>query len=301
MIGGALSIVSWTKPYGTPLKVSLVQGNIAQDTKWSANEIEPALQQYQALTAPYWAKSQLIVWPESAIPIPLQYARSLINFLDSEAKKNHTALITGIPVRHKSENNYYNAIIAIGNNTQDYYLKRRLVPFGEYTPFPSLFNHILENFSIPMSNLISGPPELRPMQVNGVKIAAFICYEIAFAEQVLSDDSSINLLLTINDDAWFGQSIALAQHLNMAQMRALEMGRSLLFVSNTGMTAIINSHGQIKSIAPPFIPFVLNGTVDLVSGKTPWQRTALDPVLIILIIFIIRSVLEQKKHYKEAT
>lgn len=299
-LGGGLSLISWTTSYGTPVTVTLVQGNIPQETKWTYAEIKPALQQYQDLTAPFWDKSKLIVWPESAIPIPLQYSKSLVNHLDMLAKKNGTALITGIPVRHGYQDSYYNAVIAVGEHTNDYYLKRRLVPFGEYTPFPKLFNGFMQKFNIPMSNLESGPQELRPMEVNGIKIAAFICYEIAFAEQVLFREGNIDLLLTINDDAWFGKSIALAQHLGMAQMRALEVGRPLLFVSNTGLTAIISAKGKINAIAPPYEPYVLTGHIQKVKGTTPLQRHALDPLFLLVILFIFKSVLEQKKHHKEA-
>jgi len=298
IIGASLSLVSWTSPEGPPIQVSLVQGNIAQDDKWSYDQVDPTLKRYADLTAPHW-NSQLIVWPESAIPIPLQNAQGYVNILDATAKKHNAALITGIPIRDRLQNDYFNGIIAVGKNTNDYYLKRRLVPFGEYIPFPTITARFMNWWNIPMSNFIRANAIKQTMQVNGLTIEAFICYEIAFAEQVFSRDSHINLLLTINNDAWFGESIAQAQHLAMAQMRALEMGRPLLFVSNTGITAIIQPNGKIQSAAPPYQPYVLTDTIQPVHGLTPWQHNKLDPVLLIALIFILKPLLQQRKQRKK--
>lgn len=298
MIGAVLCMVSWTKPEGTPIKVSLIQGNIPQEMKWHEDQVLPTLNQYLDLTRQHW-NSQLIVWPESAIPLTLQDAKPFVDQLAREAQLHHTAILTGITVKH-GEDNYYNAVIAIGDHTEDFYLKRRLVPFGEFTPLPIILEKMMKKFDIPMSNLIADTDKIKPIDANGLKISTFICYEIAFAEQVLSGNANIDLLLSVNNDAWFGKSIALAQHLEMGQMRALEMGRPLLFVSNTGLTAFIDSKGKIQSQAPPFQPYVLTDLVQKMKGKTPWQRHALDPLLILSFIFLIRSAWIQKKLYKKA-
>lgn len=293
VIGAILNTMTWTHPIGKPIQVSLVQGNIGQSLKWSPSQLKPTLEQYRQLSQSHW-DSHLVIWPESAIPIPLEYAQNFVNYMDYEARIHHSALLTGIAVTDKP-GTYFNAVIAVGDHTNDFYLKRRLVPFGEYVPIPRFFGNLMQKLDIPLPNLVPGRGMNKPIEANGLKIATFICYEIAFAEQVAFPDPQVNLLLAVNDDAWFGHSIAAAQHLEMAQMRALETERPVLFVSNTGITAIITPKGKIQAKAPSYQPFVLTGNIQAVTGLTPWQRRGLDPVLILIIIFLTRSVLAQKK------
>lgn len=288
LVGGYLSKISWTHSQGTPLQVSLVQGNITQYLKWSPDEVLPTLIRYQELTEKHW-DSKIIIWPEAAIPIALQDAQSFIEAMHQKAKQHQTTLITGIPIKDERKNAYYNAVIALGNG-RGVYLKQRLVPFGEYTPAIPFLTHLLTLFNIPMSDVIPSPHLAQPLFADNIKIATFICYEIAFPEQVLSRDGHIDVLLTVSDDAWFGHSIAQAQHLEMAQMRALEMGRPVLFVSNNGITAIINSHGKIQAAAQPYQPAVLTDKIQTTTGKTPWQLFALDPLLMLMLVLLAMAV-----------
>lgn len=293
-IGAILSYVSWTKPMGHPVKVSLVQGNIAQDIKWSDDAAFPTMKLYKQLTEQHW-DSQIIIWPESAIPLPLLDAVDYIDELDAEAKAHHATVITGIPVKAEDQNGgYYNAIIALGNGG-GIYTKRRLVPFGEYVPLRNILGRFLELLHVPMSHFISGTPFPRPLKANGIKIAAFICYEIAYPEQVISSDKDIGAILTVSNDAWFGHSIAQAQHLEIARMRALEMGRPVLFGSNDGITAIILPNGNIQTRAPQYQTVVLTGDVQMMQGKTPWQYVSLDPMLIILFGSLAFAFWKRKK------
>ena len=125
---------------------------------------------------------------------------------------HHVALITGIPVQATDSFQYYNALIVLGNGTGKYY-KRHLVPFGEFVPFESLFGNVFRILDIPMSNTIAGPTVQPNLVVANYKIGATICYEIAYAKAVLAVLPEAQLLLTVSDDAWFGDSFAPAQHL----------------------------------------------------------------------------------------
>lgn len=292
-IGFGLQFIPWTKPVGDPVQVSLIQGNIPQDIHWSYDQLIPTLKRYQQLTDEHW-DSKIIIWPENAIPIPLQNATEFVDFMTEAAAKNNATIIAGIPVKHATDDTYYNAIITFGNDS-GFYLKRRLVPFGEYTPFVGLLKGVMDRFQIPMSNMVPGEGLPKPLIAHGLKIAPFICYEIAFPEQVLQRDGDLDMLLTVSNDAWFGQSIALAQHVEMAQMRALEMGRPVLFVSNTGITAIIRPNGTIQREAPPDEIYVLTDKVQTVNGKTPWQRYGMDPAWIMIIIFLFYAITSQRK------
>jgi apolipoprotein N-acyltransferase len=292
LVGFGLSFMMWTKPLGQPIKVSLIQGNIPQELKWSSDEVQHTLDLYSTLTNQHW-DSQLIIWPEAAIPISLQQASDFIDALNQQAKAHHATLIAGIPIKAFDSDSYYNAVIAMGNGS-GVYAKRRLVPFGEYIPFPQIMHQLLDHLDIPMSDMIPGRSHNTPFVANDIKIAPYVCYEIAYPEQVHTKDKNIGLILTVSNDAWFGHSIAQAQHFQIAQMRALEMGRPVLFVGNTGITAIISSQGQMQSAAPPYQTYVLTDTVQPRSGQTPWQTFSLDPLLIILLMLLWTAIKHRK-------
>lgn len=293
--GSALSFIHWTKPEGEAIKISLVQGNIPQELKWTPEQVVPTIKQYLNLTEKHW-DSKIIIWPESAVPLILQDAPGFIDELTHDANKHHATVILGIPIGSENPGSYYNGVITVGNG-EGIYLKQRLVPFGEFVPLSNVFKSLFDILKIPMSDFISGPSKSKPLQIDNLKIAAFICYEIAFPEQVLSRDGEIGMILTVSNDAWFGHSIAQAQHLEMGQMRALEMGRPVLFVSNNGITAFINPNGKIRSFAPPFETYVLTDSIQAFVGKTPWQRLGMDPILILL--FVLLSIAVYVQRYKD--
>ncbi len=293
IIGGLVLLVNWSHPFGHPLKISLVQGNIPQQVKWSPEAVRPTLDRYNGLTNNHW-DSNIIIWPEGAIPVPLPAATKIVNNLNYEAQLHHATLITGIPARAGFSEDYYNTIITVGQD-QTVYIKHRLVPFGEYTPLARYLKRLLSHFDIPMSNFLPGPANAEQLSASGINISAFICYEIAFPEQVNRRIDS-GFLLTVSDDAWFGHSIAQAQHLQMAQMRSLELAKPLLFVSNDGLTAFINQKGKITDIAPPFVPYVLTATIRPYMGATPWQLFGMDPLLLAVTVMLFRAVFNNRRN-----
>ncbi|HEX4044351.1 MAG TPA: apolipoprotein N-acyltransferase [Gammaproteobacteria bacterium] len=288
LVGGAVSIINWTKPTGNPITVSLVQGNIAQAVKWSPEYLQLSLNTYENLTKPLWGKSQLIIWPEAAIPLPLTQASSFIEKMNREALKSGSTLIFGIPIE-AAQGGYYNAIATVGKE-KIVYLKRRLVPFGEYIPFSHYSSYFLNFMDIPMANMVPGKMRQKPFILHTgeeeIKILPAICYEIAFPMLMYSNDSTIGLVLTVNNDAWFGDSSAQAQHVQMAAMRALELSRPVIFLSNDGITAIIDAAGTITAAAPVRTTYVLNSIVQPRSGLTPWMQYSLNPVLALLLFFL---------------
>jgi len=293
LIGWGLSFIPWTQTKGAPIKVSLVQGSIPEQIKWSSDSVQTTIDRYVSLTQPHW-DSQIIIWPESAVPVTLQSAQDFMNDIGFTALQHHTTFITGIPIALADNSGYYNAVIALGAG-DGFYLKRRLVPFGEYVPFHRWLHGLLDILNVPMSEFVSGKETGKLLTANGLKIAPFVCYEIAFPELVGSNNKHINMLLTVSNDAWFGNSVAQPQHLEMAQMRALEMGRPVLFVSNDGITAVIDSRGKIQSRAPQHQPYVLTDTVQPTEGRTPWQYFRMDPVLLIVLGFLLKAVFRRNK------
>jgi apolipoprotein N-acyltransferase len=266
LAGGMLAQIQWTKPIGKPIKVSLIQGNIPQQLKWNPDEIWPTIKRYQQLTTQSLT-SDLIIWPEAAIPMALTYPDDYLTSLAQMAKQHNTSIILGVPLQDNGK--YYNAAIALGNG-QGIYYKRHLVPFGEYLPLEAITDKILNLFNIPISDLHPGPQKQNLLKVNNIYIAPFVCYEMAYSALVRSDLPKAQILITISNDAWFGKSIASAQHLQIGQMRALESGRYMLFSTNNGITAIINPNGKIIKSLPRDKTAVLTGMVQPMSGRTPY-------------------------------
>lgn len=294
IVGGVTSFIPWTKPNGEPISVALVQGNIPQTIKWSPEHLQLSIDRYVELTQPLWGKYDIIIWPESAIPIPLQNIETLINELDAKAKSSGSTLILGIPSRAPDDSGYFNAVMTLGKKNMAY-SKRQLVPFGEYIPFRKYFSNTLHLLNIPMPEMVSGLYTQEPLVVGDTRILASICYEIAFPELTRSPDKSINMLLVITNDAWFGNSSAEPQHLQMAAMRALEFHKPVLFASNDGITAIINPDGRIETAVPQRQAIVLTSKVQPMYGLTPWLNNGPAPILFIMICLIYVGVKSNKK------
>lgn len=275
----------WTKPIGKPLQVSLVQGNIAQKIKWQPGDFLSIVKTYTDLTEANW-NSQLIVWPEAAIPAYAYEVKNYLKFISQQAQAHETYLLLGILFQNQTTQQYYNGMIMLGKG-HGRYLKRHLVPFGEYLPLKTLFNWFINYFHIPMSSFSAGPVQQPAITLNHADIATFICYEIAFPDLVLNSMQNRELIVSVSDDSWFGKSIALPQQVEMAQMRSLEMGRYSLYCANTGITAIINPLGQFIAKAPQNVKYVLTDQVKMMQGKTPLMRWGYYPVAGFILLFLL--------------
>lgn len=278
-----LATVQWTHSISKPLKVSLVQGNVPQQLKWQTQEIVNILTTYAQLTEQH-LDSDIIVWPECAVVITNVNAQQYIDQLAALTKQHHTTLIMGIPIY--SNNQYYNGMLAIGDGNGSYY-KHHLLPFGDYIPLRSVFDIFGKYVQIPMSDWSRGAKTQPDMIANGYIVAPFICYEIVFSRDVLRTLPKAQLLLSASDDSWFGDSIAADQHLEMGQMRALEMGRYLLFSTNNGITAIVNPQGELQAVAPRFKKYVLTGEVYAMAGSTPYVIVGIYPIIIFAALLLL--------------
>ncbi len=287
-IGGLVSLIPWTEPAGAPVKFTLVQGNIPQSLKWDPENVALSLNTYRSLSSDSWGKSNIIVWPESAIPLPVNDARFYLNEMAQNAIESNTTLIFGIPARAIESSGYYNTLVAIGRYNASY-RKHLLVPFGEYIPFQSLFARAFDFMNVPMSNTVPGQSHQPPLQIGDIKILPSICYEIAYPDFTRTTDPSINFILTVTNDAWFGDSSAKSQHLQMAVMRSLEMARPGLFVSNDGITATITPKGIIDNTIPTDTASVLKAAISPYHGLTPWMRNGIDPLLAVILIMLVTT------------
>jgi apolipoprotein N-acyltransferase len=275
----SLNHVQWVTPQPQKqTKVALIQGNIDQAIKWLPSQRWPTLTKYTNLTQENW-DADLIIWPEAAVPAFEHELTDFFSALDQAARKHHTALITGI-LNKSPKKNYYNSILTLGNSAQpsyhydvsQRYHKHHLLPFGEFVPFEKWLRPLAPIFNLPMSSFTAGQYIQPNIMANGRHLVAALCYEIIFGEQVRDNmTDQTDFILTLSNDAWFGHSIGPLQHMEIARMRALELGKPLIRVTNNGVTAVTDSRGHITQQLPQFKTGVLRATLTSTQGKTPYR------------------------------
>jgi apolipoprotein N-acyltransferase len=286
--GWGLAQIDWVDAKGEPVTVALVQANVPQQLKWDADFYRQTLSLYRELSAPLWDKAQIIVWPEAAIPAFYDQARDFVDAEAASAAQHDHALIVGIPTRerHGDANLIRNSILALGEGRGIYH-KQRLVPFGEYVPLEQWLRGLIRFLDMPMSAFSAGPAGQLPLRAAGLKLGPLICYEVVYPDLVAEWLPHSDVLITISNDAWFGRSIGPLQHLQMAQMRALEAGRPMIRGTGNGVTALIDHRGRITARAPQFERTTLTGTIQPMQGATPFARTGVWPSIVLAGIFAI--------------
>ena len=278
----------WTTGTGNKLRVTLVQGAVAQDLKWTPEQLEPTLQLYTELTRAQ-GQRDLIVWPEAAIPaLPFEIPEFLQELHDSMVASN-TQLFAGILTYEVDRGEFKNTLWAIGPDERMYH-KRHLVMFGEYFPLPRFVRNYMRIMNLPSENIAAGGDDQPLLMAKGIPVAASICYELAFGAEQLPFLPEAQLLVNVSNDGWFGDSIAPHQHLQIGQMRALESGRYLLRATNTGVTAIVDPRGHVVDHIPQFVPGVLNGEVEGYIGATPYVRVGNWPLISGLTLLFLAAV-----------
>lgn len=284
LIAAFLNTLHWTKTTPKKISVALIQGNIPQEIKWSPEQLAPTLDTYISMTVPFLGRD-IIFWPEGAVPLPLPYAKKFVDHVSHIAKQHHSTIVFGVPVENKF--NYYNAIVSTDTPTSIYY-KRHLVPFGEYVPLANLLRGLIGFFDLPMSNFIAGNKDQTLLTANHIGFGSFVCYEIAYT-QLLHHTLKQNpaFLVTLSNDAWFGESWAPYQHAQIAQVAAILSGRYLVLNANSGLTAIYDTKGQLIDALPLFVRDSLEGTIYTANGQTPWSRLGDAPIIALLALLLI--------------
>jgi apolipoprotein N-acyltransferase len=264
-----LSEINWTTENGKELQVTLIQGAIPQKIKWKPEYREKTYEIYSGLSESFWS-SDLIIWPETAIPSYYHLADDFINRI-SQNKQADTLFMSGIVNKDQSANKYFNSILLIDDKHQ-FYNKHHLVPFGEYLPFKPLLDRLLRFLKIPMSDFSAGDITQKILKTDNAVFGMNICYEDAYGTEVRQALPDANILINVSNDAWFGDSMAPHQHLQIARMRAIENGRYLLRSTNTGISAVIDNKGKIIARSPQFEPHALHSVAKLFVGITPYSR-----------------------------
>ncbi|AZF18070.1 apolipoprotein N-acyltransferase [Pseudomonas sp. R3-18-08] len=283
-IGLALKHHAWTSPSGPPLSVAAIQGNVEQSMKWDPEQLNAQLALYRDMSLSS-RRVDLLVWPETAVPVLKESVEGYLGMMGKFAAERNTALITGVPIRQevRHEKRYFNGITVVGEGDGTY-LKQKLVPFGEYVPLQDMLRGLIAFFDLPMSDFARGPADQAMLQAKGYQIAPFICYEVVYPEFAAGLSAQSDLLLTISNDTWFGRSIGPLQHLQMAQMRALEAGRWMIRATNNGVTGLINPFGQITAQIPQFERGILYGDVVPMHNLTPYLQWRSWPLIIVCVL-----------------
>lgn len=288
--GAGLQQLAWTQPHGEPLAVALLQGNIPQDMKWRPERFIATLRLYHDLMQAHPA--QLTILPETAFPsylnqIPPAYLERLRRLAQRQQGDVLFGVVTGEPAPDQA---YWNSAVSLGQAPSQTYSKHHLVPFGESVP-PG-FAWFMRMAQVPMSQFSRGQADAPPLQLAGQPVAVNICYEDVFGEELRRSGTPATLLVNLSNTAWFGDSLAQAQHLQIARLRALELGRPMLRATNTGMTAVIRPDGTVQALLPPFRTAVLTARVQGWQGLTPYAHWGNVPVWlgIVLILLLVAGL-----------
>ncbi|GAA5130548.1 apolipoprotein N-acyltransferase [Thalassotalea piscium] len=292
----------WGILTGKSISTALVQGNVEQELKWEQDQQWPSMMKYLTLTKENY-DADLIIWPESAITgiEPLVSTQEFLDIANRSATLNKSTIITGIINYNFESRESYNSLVVLGlkhkedmegsyyyNNSNRYY-KNHLLPIGEFVPFGDLLRPLAPLFNLAQSSFSRGDYIQSNIVAQGLHLLPLICFEIAFPEQLAANfTNQTDMILTVSNDAWFGDSHGPHQHLEIARMRALEFARPVLRSTNNGVTAIIDHNGNIQQQLPQFQQLVLKGKVDLVRGSTPYQSIA--PYITWLLIAAYLSV-----------
>lgn len=268
LLGWLLQQVEFSEADGEPLKVALVQGNTDQGLKWRQDYQQKIIRDYWSKTQQFW-DHDLVVWPEVAIPGKTQALQSsLLDPMQAVAAEKNTQLLVGIIASDWVNRVNYNSMLLLGPQ-QGQYDKRHLVPFGEYIPLRDLIGFMHRYIRIPTSDMVPGAAQQERLMVNDTVLGVSICYESVFPREFLRSLPEAGLLVNASNDAWFGDSLAPHQHLQIAQMRSLEFARPMVRSTTTGISAMIDHRGLIQAITPQFAAAELSLNLQGRKGSTP--------------------------------
>lgn len=300
-----LNSVEWTQAVGRPLSVGVVQANVDINSKWFSSKRDELINRYRSLSQKIKLdidaegtnkKLDLVVWPETALPLYVQQTND--EFWQSVTPEG-AALLTGIvdspslnSLADRSLDESYNAAVLSCEGQTQLYRKRHLVPFGEYLPLRFLFNWVLEYLQLPMSDLSSWQGNQR-LTCGDIKLGLSICYEDAFASEYRQHVGDATVLVNISEDAWFGDSFAPHQRMQMAQMRARELGRPLVRSANSGPSLFIDQRGEVQALTEQFSVQIMSREVQPYTGDTLYKR--FGNWCVVLCFLVLGGILSYRK------
>ncbi len=299
-INYSLDSIQWThQASAQPVKVAAVQANIPFDMKWDKSRRNDVYQAYVDLTREHW-DSQIIVWPETAIPTFYRVAnQDFIPVFTRELNQHNVELISGVFTYEPGTERIFNSLVTLGNEVQ-IYNKQHLVPFGEYLPLRWIFEFFRALVTIPMSDLSAGEGS-SILNLQDIPVGVSICYEAAYGNEIVRALPTAELLINVTNDAWFGNSFAPHQHLQIARSRSLETGRYMIRAANTGVSAIIDARGRITAQSSQFVDAVVTADVWPMQGITPFIRWGNWAIISSLSVLLLLIFVTQRKSSSQPT
>lgn len=301
LLGIAWTHIDWVRLEGQPIVLRLVQTNTPQSEKFDPARFEHALADAMQLAAlpPKDAEAapQLVILPETVMPaFQDQIAPAIWDQWRSIASRLQAGILMGAPLHRTAHGveRYTNGAIAFDGRTSLealgraqtpwHYDKHHLVPFGEF--IPRGFHWFVRAMQIPLGDFDRGPVRQPPLRIGSQALAVDICYEDVFGEEIIQSvrpgadgQKGASILVNISNLAWFGNTWALRQHLQISRMRALESARPIVRATNTGMTAVVDPRGQVRAVLDPATRGVLDVDIQGTQGLTPYVRWGNAPVL----------------------
>ena len=287
LIPSALKYQQWSTINQKPVSVGIIQANLSMRDKWDEALFWQLLQKYKKGIDQLVGKKNLIVMPESAIPLPANYVSEFLDKVNKQATHTASSILLGIPQQSADEEGYfYNSIITLGAGKGDY-LKQHLVPFGEF--IPGSFEKLVNWLALPAANLKPGKKNQALIQINDHPIATLICYELAYPELLRQQMPLAEWIVSVSDDGWFGHSLAMYQQLQIAQVLSLLTGRYQVVSNNDGLSSIVDTEGNITASLTAFSSGILEANIYPATGVSPWVYWGDMPIICFSILLILLS------------
>ena len=274
--------------YNDQISFTIYQPNIYPDKTYNTDEYQNIISQYIRFLDEK-NPTDLTILPETITPYVLNNNNELLEKIMMVSNKSNI-IIAGFFT--KSENNYFNSMVFFSDKV-DIYHKRKLVPFGEYTPWYDTFIKLSDSLNIPLSNLSYGPDSQKDIFFNKTKLLPLICFESTFPNLIKSNIEN-EIIVNISNDGWFGDSLAPYQHLQITQVRALEFNRYILRAANTGLSAVINNNGEIVEYIPINKQGTISGFVPINLDRSIYSRYGDISILMLLFLTLLSKGLIRK-------
>ncbi len=277
--------IKWTEADDESLDVVLIQGNIPQEMKWDRTKHSYIMNKYLQMSSRHF-NADIIIWPETAIPTYYSMVKDSFIPQVSETTENYNLdYLIGVFTFNPDNGQVYNSVMTLGDEL-GFYRKQRLVPFGEYLPFRGIITTFERYIDLPMADISSG--EGRPLvKLKGHAVGASICYEAVYGSEVIRALPEAKFLVNVSNDAWFGDSLAPHQHLEITRSRAVETGRYLLRATNTGISAVIDPNGMIINKSVQFEDDVVRSTIKPHTGTTLYAKWGNWGIVTTVFVFLI--------------
>jgi len=280
VLGQLLSVINWSETISEPLTVSIPQLSITQDQKWESENKIPSMNWYLKQTVAH-ESSDIIVWPETAIPSFINRVKPYWNRVINQAEKSQTDVIVGVFIRNEETGRYYNSMV--GTNG-DYYQKKHLVPLGEYMPFRGLFEFLRNYIHFPLSNIANGDDDQPLMKVAGYAAGVSICFEDVFDRDIRATLPEAKFLINASNDGWFKMTAEPFQHHQIARMRAMEASRYMIRATSTGVSSIIGPKGEELVTSKMFEKSTISGEIRAMKGTTPFVFWGNWPLILLAVL-----------------